>query len=166
MNLLSLFFLVLISVKNRLYCSHSSLSWSRTLSFSLLMFSKSKSTNLNLWLLTAENLWCVYVCFSFWAAVRWPNFDGGSWFQLCSFPTFKYLYQDYSIYLDLSLIKVEVLLCAFHHCFVGLVEILLSYHVAILSYCFHTRLLANACDISRAYLVRSTHILLQINIFG
>ncbi len=63
------------------------------------------------------------------------------------------------------MIEVEVLLSTTHDCLVSLVEVLLGYHVSILSYCLHTRLLADARNIRSAYLVRSTHVLLQVHIF-
>lgn len=66
----------------------------------------------------------------------------------------------------LSFIEVEVLLGTFHHCLVGFVEVLLGYHVSILSHCLHAGLLADACDVGCTDLVRSAHIQLQIDVLG
>ena len=64
-----------------------------------------------------------------------------------------------------SFVKVEVLLGPAHDCLVALVEVLLRDHVSILADGLHARLLADAGDVSRADLVRSAHVLLEVHVF-
>lgn len=67
--------------------------------------------------------------------------------------------------LSSSFIEIEVFLGTLNHCFVGLVKVLLSYHISILAHCFHACFLANTGNVCCTDLVRTTHIQLQINVF-
>jgi hypothetical protein len=64
-----------------------------------------------------------------------------------------------------SLVEIEVFLRSSDHCFIALIEILLSDHVSIFTNGLHTSLLAYTCDVCRTDLIRPTNILFQIDIF-